>query len=72
MMSRQHWTHHSSSLLALCEGNPHGPVTGDGAVTCGFPPQRASNAGLILGLHPANERRRYFETTSLIAGWAQA
>ena len=28
-------------------------------------------AGLILGLHPANERRRYFVTTSLI-GWAQA
>ena len=26
---------------------------------------------LILGLHPANERRRYFVTTSLI-GWAQA
>ena len=31
----------------------------------------ASNAGLILRLHPANERRRYFVTTSLI-GWAQA
>ena len=27
--------------------------------------------GLILGLRPANERRRYFGTTSLI-GWAQA
>ena len=27
-----------------------------------------SNSGLILGLHPANERRRYFVTTSLI-GW---
>ena len=26
---------------------------------------------LILGLRPANERRRYFVTTSLI-GWAQA
>ena len=26
--------------------------------------------GLILGLRPANERRRYFVTTSLI-GWAQ-
>ena len=26
---------------------------------------------LALGLHPANERRRYFVTTSLI-GWAQA
>ena len=25
---------------------------------------------LILGLRPANERRRYFVTTSLI-GWAQ-
>ena len=29
------------------------------------------NEGLILGLRPANERRRYFVTTSLI-GWAQA
>ena len=27
--------------------------------------------GLILGLHPANERPRYFVTKSLI-GWAQA
>ena len=27
--------------------------------------------GLILGLRPANERRRYFVTTSLI-GWAEA
>ena len=27
-------------------------------------------SGLILGLRPANERRRYFVTTSLI-GWAQ-
>ena len=30
-----------------------------------------TNSRLILGLHPANERRRYFVTTSLI-GWAQA
>ena len=28
-------------------------------------------AGLILGLGPANERRRYFVTTSLI-DWVQA
>ena len=28
-------------------------------------------SGLILGLRPANERRRYFVTTSLI-DWAQA
>ena len=27
--------------------------------------------GLMLGLHPANERRRYFVTPSFI-GWAQA
>ena len=27
-------------------------------------------SGLILGLRPANERRPYFETTSLI-GWSQ-
>ena len=30
----------------------------------------ASLPGLILGLHPANERRRYKVTPSLI-GWAQ-
>ena len=30
-----------------------------------------SISGLILGLRPANERRQYFVTTSLI-GWAQA
>ena len=29
------------------------------------------SSGLILGLRPANERRRYFVTASLI-GWAQA
>ena len=28
------------------------------------------NSGLILGLHPANESRRYKVTPSL-AGWAQ-
>ena len=28
------------------------------------------HAGLILGLHPANERRRYKVTPSLI-GWVQ-
>ena len=30
-----------------------------------------TTSGLIPGLRPANERRRYFVTTSLI-GWAQA
>ena len=30
----------------------------------------SSGSGLILGLRPANERRRYFVTTSFI-GWAQ-
>ena len=29
------------------------------------------HAGLILGLRPANEKRRYFVTTSLI-GWVEA
>ena len=29
-----------------------------------------SNAGLILGFHPANERLHYFVTMSLI-GWVQ-
>ena len=28
-------------------------------------------SGLILGLHPANERQRYFVMTHLI-GWVQA
>ena len=31
---------------------------------------RNTKPGLILGLHPANERRRYFVTTSHI-GWVQ-
>ena len=34
-------------------------------------PGSLAHTGLILGLHPANERRRYFVMTSLI-GWAQA
>ena len=33
-------------------------------------PSASVNTGLIIGLHPANERWRYFVTTSLI-GWAQ-
>ena len=45
------------------------------SVTILFRPQCAKMifyiTGLILGLRPANERRRYFVTTSLI-GWAQA
>ena len=32
---------------------------------------RRQNTGMILGLHPANERQRYFVITSLI-GWVQA
>ena len=35
-----------------------------------FERQAASYSGLILGLRPANERRCYFVTTSVI-GWAQ-
>ena len=31
----------------------------------------SANSGLILGLHPANKKRRYKVTPSLI-GWAQA
>ena len=38
-------------------------------VTCNVRQELCS--GLILGLRPANEKRRYFVTTSLI-GWAQA
>ena len=41
-------------------------------VRCGVSFMRAwCNPGLILSLRTANERRRYFVTTSLI-GWAQA
>ena len=36
-----------------------------------FCPDVSGLHGLILGLYPANERRRYFVTTSLI-GWLQA
>ena len=32
--------------------------------------QANAESGLILGLHPANERRRYKVTPSLI-GWVQ-
>ena len=35
-----------------------------------FPSAGKTYSGLILGLRPANERRRYFVTTSLI-GWSQ-
>ena len=31
----------------------------------------AYNTGVILGVHQASERRRYFVTTSLI-GWVEA
>ena len=52
--------------LLQCQGtsklNQHGCHDGSPIQT---------NSGLILGLCPANERRRYFVTTSLI-GWAQA
>ena len=37
----------------------------------GFTAFHHVHTGLILGLRPANKRRRYFVTTSLI-GWAQA
>ena len=39
---------------------------GHPATTCGL----VTTPGLILGLYPANDRRRYFVTTSLI-DWAQ-
>ena len=40
-------------------------------LTCLIFPQARPTAGLILGSHPAYERRRYYVTTTLI-GWAQA
>ena len=39
-------------------------------ILCGLGPGGIVVAGLILGLRPANERRRYFVTMSPI-GWAQ-
>ena len=38
---------------------------------CHYPVYDTILPGLILGMRPANERRGYFVTTSLI-GWAQA
>ena len=35
-----------------------------------YPERGTSYSGLILGLRPTNERRRYIVTTSLI-GWGQ-
>ena len=35
-----------------------------------YPSYLAHTAGMILGLRPANERRRYFVKTSLI-GWGK-
>ena len=49
---------HYSTLLALCEGNP--PRTHKEPVI----------SGLILGLRPANERRRY-KVTPAVIGWVQ-
>ena len=42
-----------------------------GLLTIITPYDTQCTPGLILGLRPANERRRYFVTTSLI-GWVQA
>ena len=39
--------------------------------SCYWAASEWGNAGLILGLRPANERRRYKVTPSLI-GWAQS
>ena len=57
-----------SALLAICEGNPLVAIGKMGQQ--GHPVIKWAVAGLILGLRPANERRRFFVTTSLIA-WAQ-
>ena len=51
---------HKSLLVA--DKNPTQPIFNAYTSLC---------AGLILGLRPANERQRYFVTTSLI-GWVQA
>ena len=47
-----------------------GPVMTDALNVCHYPDVYWPAPGLILGLCPANEKRRYFVTTSLI-GWAQ-
>ena len=67
---------HSSYFLVFCWGSlPYfthiiqGCFTGTEAFL--WLQGQSYNSGLILGLRPANERRRYFVTTSPI-GWAQA
>ena len=40
-------------------------------IDCDLPEHRRVNAGLILGLRPANKRQGYFVMMSLI-GWMQA
>ena len=49
----------NSVIIMICSSSSGCQLSGKGI------------AGLILGLHPANKRRRYFVTTSL-TGWAQA
>ena len=67
------WTKHASN--SLCTGRHYAEFSSSwrsqGVQSTAM--QLASPecySGLILGLRPANERQRYFVTTSLI-GWAQ-
>ena len=47
-----------------------GPLQEESNLWSLYSPKKASNIVLILGLHPANERRHYKVTPSLI-GWGQ-
>ena len=58
--------HQGSTSLAFVQGIYRGPVNSPHKW-----PVMQGQLGLILGLRPANERWRYFVTTSLI-GWVQA
>ena len=56
-------------LSRICSAS-HGVVYNMLYCSTLFPARHQSRTGLILGLHPGNERRRYKVTPSLI-GWAQ-
>ena len=71
------WKFQTKSGTGTCERIRHSQWlwthSGDrspGLTKAGSAPIRYDLSGLILGLRPANEIRRYFVTTSLI-GWAQ-
>ena len=69
---KQNKTYQSSASLALSKGNPPVPLIPKSFSCDSMESQEWEHiTGLILGWRPANERRRYFVTMSLI-GWVQA